>query len=132
MATTYIVSGHLGGMYLSQGNPDDIQEFCEQCGDCDWIVGEFDTEDAVGDIANKAVLCYANNWMFLPEEADLKEYSYTLPELQDMWEEVEEAFSEKELSEWFENMKFADDVTAYVLAHRNDYISEYSFIKEAM
>lgn len=45
MAKTYIVSGHLGGMYLSCDDPDLITEPCGSCGDSDWICGEFDDGD---------------------------------------------------------------------------------------
>lgn len=51
--TYYFVEGHLGGDYFEKvtGDPnqeDFIQEMCDECGDSDWIEGEFNTrEDGV-------------------------------------------------------------------------------------
>ena len=44
----YLVEGHLGGDYIKKVTDDpyqedDIQEICDECGDNDWIVGEFST-----------------------------------------------------------------------------------------
>lgn len=132
MATTYIVEGHLGGMYLSQEDPEVIQEFCEQCGDCDWIVGEFDSEDSAENIADIATFCYVDYWVHLPMKEDVKDYPYTLPELEEMIETVEEAFSEDALRSWFNEMEFSKEVADAAIARREEYIANYSFIREAM
>lgn len=42
---TYIVQSHLGGTYLSQADPELIEAFCEQCGDCDCILAAFRAND---------------------------------------------------------------------------------------
>lgn len=44
----YLVESHLGGDYFERvtDDPDQedfIQETCDECGDNDWIVGEFST-----------------------------------------------------------------------------------------
>ena len=56
MTTTYLVNSHLGGYYLSSDDPDDIECYCETCGDCDRICCEFDDEDA--DDAAESILDY--------------------------------------------------------------------------
>ena len=38
----YLVSGHLGGLYTSTDSPEYIMQICETCGDCDWIVAEWE------------------------------------------------------------------------------------------
>lgn len=34
----YLVESHLGGYYVSNLDPQKITEYCEQCGDSDWII----------------------------------------------------------------------------------------------
>lgn len=46
--TYYLVEGHLGEDYFEKVTDDPnqeyfIQETCDECGDSDWIEGEFDT-----------------------------------------------------------------------------------------
>lgn len=46
--TYYFVEGHLGEDYFEEVTDDPnqeefIQETCDECGDNDWIEGEFDT-----------------------------------------------------------------------------------------
>ena len=60
MATTYIVEGHLGGMYISQSSPDDIEWPCSSCGDSDIIVGEFDSADE-NDVAQALVTAFRDS-----------------------------------------------------------------------
>ena len=40
----YLVSGHLGGYYISNDSPSRIMQVCEQCGDCDIIIGAWEDE----------------------------------------------------------------------------------------
>ena len=63
MAKTYIVNGHLGGMYLSQMDPEDIMEPCETCGDNDWICGELDDEDP-REVAEELWRAYLEDYRF--------------------------------------------------------------------
>lgn len=41
----YFVEGHLGGYYISSNDPELIEEYCEQCGDHDMILFNFDDEE---------------------------------------------------------------------------------------
>lgn len=34
----HLVEGHLGGYYISDSDPEVIEEYCEECGDCDMIL----------------------------------------------------------------------------------------------
>lgn len=40
-----IVESHLGGTFLSGADPEVIESYCEQCGDCDRIIGGFPADD---------------------------------------------------------------------------------------
>ena len=57
--TYYLVEGHLGEDYFEKVTDDPnqegfIQETCDECGDNDWIEGEFDTyEDGLKTIKNQ-------------------------------------------------------------------------------
>ena len=41
----YLVNSHLGGYYISDNDPSWIEEICEECGDCDIIIGSWNNED---------------------------------------------------------------------------------------
>lgn len=145
MATTYIVNGHLGTIYLSQLDPDIITEICPTCGDWDSIIGEFD-DRSIEDAANAAILAYENDVAFLPTPADLMcvdgypEYPYEYADLKDMWDEVEDAFTEEHLRRYGELLqknchkgcKFKDEAIDLMVSKRDEYIKDYSFILDAM
>ena len=40
----YLVEGHLGGYYTSFSEPEDIERYCEECGDYDHIIASWDDE----------------------------------------------------------------------------------------
>ena len=41
-----VIESHLGGYYVVNSNEvEGCLEICEQCGDCDWDIMSFDTED---------------------------------------------------------------------------------------
>ena len=39
----YLYESHMGGLYTSENELDYEYLYCEQCGDSDWLIGEFDT-----------------------------------------------------------------------------------------
>lgn len=42
----YVYESHLGGGYFGSATPLSFEEcYCEQCGDSDWEVGEFETAE---------------------------------------------------------------------------------------
>jgi hypothetical protein len=145
MATTYIVNGHLGTIYLSQLDPDIITEICPTCGDWDNIIGEFDSR-SIEDAANAAILAYENDVAFLPTPADLAcvdgypAYPYEYADLKDMWDEVEDAFTEEHLRRYGELLQknchrgceFKDEAIDLMVSRRDEYIKDYSFILDAM
>ena len=145
MATTYIVNGHLGTIYLSQLDPDIITEICPTCGDWDNIIGEFDSR-SIEDAANAAILAYENDVAFLPTPADLMcvdgypAYPYEYADLKDMWDEVEDAFTEENLRRYGELLQknchkgceFKDEAIDLMVSKRDEYIKGYSFILDAM
>lgn len=40
---SYLYEGHLGGLYTSDYYIDPDELHCEQCGDSDWLLGEYET-----------------------------------------------------------------------------------------
>lgn len=45
VSRVYVVESHLGGTYLSDAEPEVIEEVCSSCGDSDWIIGSFESGD---------------------------------------------------------------------------------------
>ena len=146
MATTYIVNGHLGTIYLSQLDPDIITEICPTCGDWDTIIGRFDS-NSVEDAADAAISAYKNSVAFLPTPADLAVYvdghfvhSYKYADLMDMWDEVEDAFTEEHLRLYgkllqencHKGCEFKNEAIDLMVSKRDEYIKDYSFILDAM
>lgn len=41
----HFVEGHLGGYYISNSDPEVIEEYCDECGDYDRIMFSYDEED---------------------------------------------------------------------------------------
>lgn len=41
----YIYEGHLGSLYISICELDFDELYCEECGDCDWLVGYAETRE---------------------------------------------------------------------------------------
>jgi hypothetical protein len=46
----YLVRSHLGGFYISDGEPEYIEMYCETCGDYDQIEASWNSEDENGKI----------------------------------------------------------------------------------
>lgn len=40
----FIYENHLGGLYVSDDKLDDDVLYCKVCGDCDWLIGEANTQ----------------------------------------------------------------------------------------
>lgn len=41
----HVWENHLGGLYTDDEYVESYSETCEQCGDSDWYLGEFDNAD---------------------------------------------------------------------------------------
>ena len=39
----YLYESHMGGLYTSENELDYEYLYCEQCGDNDWLIGEYET-----------------------------------------------------------------------------------------
>ena len=46
----YLYESHMGGLYTSENELDYEYLYCEQCGDSDWLIGEFDTIEEYWDL----------------------------------------------------------------------------------
>ena len=44
----HLVQSHLGGHYISDSNPEDIESYCETCGDYDMILTSWEDEEENG------------------------------------------------------------------------------------
>lgn len=40
----FIYENHLGGLYVSDDKLDDDALYCKVCGDCNWLIGEANTQ----------------------------------------------------------------------------------------
>jgi len=65
----YLVSSHLGGLYISSADPESIEAYCEQCGDRDTIEASWDIDDKEAKI--EAISGYFSRESLKSEE-DLK------------------------------------------------------------
>lgn len=97
MATTYIVEGHLGGTYLSQDAPADIEYPCSSCGDSDIITYSFDSADE-DDVVRALANAYRDAaWLDLTVE---REEDATEEAVKDMNEEIDDMFDDEALDAW--------------------------------
>lgn len=39
----YLYESHMGGLYTNENELNYENLYCEQCGDSDWLIGEFNT-----------------------------------------------------------------------------------------
>lgn len=46
----YLYEGHLGGLYTTCEILDFEELYCESCGDSDWLLGEFETEQELREL----------------------------------------------------------------------------------
>ena len=47
---SYLYEGHMGGLYTSDYYIDPDELYCEQCGDSDWLLGEYETLNEFWDL----------------------------------------------------------------------------------
>lgn len=139
MATTYIVEGHLGGIYLSQADIDVITKRCPQCGDCDWPIADFDPndEESVLRALHDAYLGLS----YLPTKEYVEGYPHTADELKDVREEVQDAFYEKNMRSFCDTLNEhpwpkeagipASTVDKFV-SLGSQYLSEFDFLDKAL
>lgn len=108
MATTYIVEGHLGGMYISQSSPDDIEWPCSSCGDSDIIVDEFDSTDE-NDVVRALIEAFRDTiaWVDLDirDEDDAGDENVKL-----VREEIDDTFGDESIDRYLDMLdaKFYD------------------------
>ena len=72
----HLVESHLGGYYISDGDPEFIEMYCETCGDYDKIVTSWYPEEENGRI-NALLNYFMMNVMNSREDIDLKVDEYT-------------------------------------------------------
>lgn len=100
MGVTYIVSGHLGGIFLSKGDPEDIEAVCERCGDYDRIDAKYEDGDVDGAVdALTSVYAYYT-WIdtdYYPEDTD--------EDIEDKHEWIIDAYDRDDMLEWAQNIK---------------------------
>ena len=54
----YLYESHLGNLYISDNYIDDDELYCEECGDSDWLIGQFDNiEDFWNLIEDQVDIC---------------------------------------------------------------------------
>ena len=41
----HLVESHMGGYYISEADPEIIEAYCEQCGEHDYIIFSYETEE---------------------------------------------------------------------------------------
>ncbi len=138
MATTHIVSNHLGGSYLSQKDPDFIMKFCPTCGDCDWIVASFEDRDEDGTL--QALHDAYFELRFLPTKSDVEEYEkeHRFDELEEMLEDVQDSLCEKNMRSFCDALNKgcphpipATTVDKFV-SLGSQYLSEFDFLSKAI
>lgn len=78
----HLVESHLGGYYISKREPEDIEEFCETCGDNDWILFSFEEEKK-----QEAFLEYFQNRMMTEE--DIKREFESIENTEEIVEDIE-------------------------------------------
>lgn len=83
----HLVESHLGGYYISVREKEDIEEFCETCGDNDWILFSFEEEKK-----QEAFLEYFQNRM-MTEEDIKREFEY-IENKEEIVEDIEWSASE--------------------------------------
>ena len=72
---TYVYSSHLGGLYCSDEELDWDDLYCEQCGDSDWFIGEFDSaKDVLAYMADDIDVDNSGGWILEMLLEDLKSF----------------------------------------------------------
>lgn len=51
----YLYENHLGGYFSSEKKYSHKQLYCEECGDCDYLIGEFTDEKSLRELLNDIV-----------------------------------------------------------------------------
>lgn len=46
----YIYESHMGGLYTDEDYLDYDTLYCEECGDCDWYIGQAETQEEAWDL----------------------------------------------------------------------------------
>ena len=71
----YIYESHLGCLYVSKEKLSENNVYCEQCGDCDWLVGYADTrEEAWKLLKNNTDINGSGGWDYEYVQGFLNEY----------------------------------------------------------
>jgi len=88
--TEYLVESHLGGYYTSMNDPEFITEMCDECGDSDTIILEWDAENGKKEM-HSALKGYVNSF-FTTDEETLKQKSvdYITDDMIDLNKYIEE------------------------------------------
>ena len=60
----FVYENHLGGLYCTDYEKDWDDLYCEQCGDSDWFVGEFDSaKDVLAYMADDIDVDNSGGWI---------------------------------------------------------------------
>lgn len=51
----YLYEGHLDSLYISDDYIDDDELYCEDCGDSDWLLGQFNSIEEFWDLVEDKV-----------------------------------------------------------------------------
>lgn len=71
----HLVHSHLGGYYISNGDPEFIEQYCETCGDSDYILTSWNSEEENARL-NALLKCFINNNLSTKEDLDKKVEEY--------------------------------------------------------
>ena len=71
----HFVESHLGGYYFSSMDSEDIQEYCEECGDSDDVLFTYDDEDK-GEPYNSLVYYFMKDLVLSRGKLEEKLYAY--------------------------------------------------------
>ncbi len=77
----YLVRSHLGGYYISGGDPEFIEQYCEQCGDYDMILTSWNSEEENAKL-NALLRYFVGSVINTKEDLDERVEAYS--ELEDM------------------------------------------------
>ena len=79
----YLYESHMGGLYTSENELDYEYLYCEQCGDSDWLIGEFDTIEEYWDlIKDDCSINGRGGWCLQSIYVDIcKEFNLPMPPL---------------------------------------------------
>ena len=73
---THLVHGHLGGYYISSDEPEFIEQYCETCGDYDYIETSWDADEENARL-NALLKYFLQNSINTKNDLDLKVDEYS-------------------------------------------------------